>query len=236
MKALSVQQPFALEILSGQKTIEIRTWDTLHRGDLLICSSGKPALSKEDMEELEEEYGCTFLYGHALCIVNVEDVRLMRKGDEEKALMDELDLEAYSWILEDVRPVIPFPVKGKQGLFQVDDNLITVSPFQYDEPVVVKAGTLAEEFGIDFSGWQGRTSDILLTEEGEPRITVLWDSVSLRSIPINVIEQCLKEGIDWTAVLLRLHEIERAEPRDTWDDIQDAIDRIVEENPALFEE
>lgn len=235
MKAISVQQPFAFEIMSGQKTIEVRSWDTLHRGDLLICSSKKPAFSREDMEEMEEEYGCTFLYGQALCIVRIADVRLMRKGDEEKALMDEVDPEAYSWILEDVRSVVPFPVKGQQGFFEVDDKLITVSPFKYDEPVVVKNGIFAQDFGIDFSGWQGRTSDILLTEEGEPRIHVIWDSLSLKSIPIAVIEKCEKEGFSWTGVLLRLHEIEHAEPRDTWDDVWDAIDNIEEEHLGIEE-
>jgi hypothetical protein len=234
MKALSVQQPFAFEILSGQKTIEVRTWDTLHRGELLICSSGKPAFSRMEMEEIEEEYGCTFLYGHALCSVRIEDVRYMRKGDEEKALVDEIDPEAYSWVLEDIRPVIPFPVKGKQGFFDVDDNLIRVSPFKYGEPIVVKSGTLAQDFGIDFSGWHGRTSDIVPTEEGEPRIQVIWDSLTLRSMPLTVMEKCVKEGFDWTGVLLRLHEIEHAEPRDTWDDVRDAIESIEAEHSFIF--
>ena len=236
MKALSVQQPFAFEIMCGQKTIEVRSWDTLHKGDLLICSATKPAFSEEDMEEMEEEYGCTFLYGHALCIARVADVRLMQKGDEEKALMDEIDPEAYSWVLEDVRLVVPFPVKGKQRLFDVDDSLITVSPFQYDETVAVKKGIFAEDFGLDFSGLHGRTSDIVLSEEGEPLIHVTWDSPSLKTIPIEVIEKCENEGFDWTGVLLRLHEIEHAEPRDTWDDVQDALDDIVEANPSIFEE
>jgi len=236
MKAISVQQPFAFEIMSGQKTIEVRTWDTLHRGDLLVCSSKKPAFSNEEMEDMEEEYGCIFLYGQALCIVRIADVRLMRKGDEEKALMDEIDPEAYSWVVEDVRPVVPFHVKGKQGFFEVDDKLITVSPFKYDEPVVVKSGTLALDFGTDFSGWHGRASEILLTEEGEPRIHVLWDSLSLKSIPLTVIEKCEKEGFDWTGVLLRLHEIKHSEPRDTWDDVHDALDSIVEENPSIFQD
>ena len=236
MKALSVQQPFALEILSGQKTIEVRSWDTLHRGDLLICSSAKPAFPKEEMEELEEEYGCVFLYGHALCVVRLADVRLMRKGDEDKALTDDFNPELFSWIIEDVRPVIPFPVKGQQSLFPVEDGLIQLSPFRYDEPVAVKQGVKAEGFGIDFSGLQGRTSDIVLTEDDGPRITVLWDSLSLRAIPLDVIEQCVREGIDWTAVLLRFEEIQRAEPRDTWDDDQEAIDTIVEENPSIFED
>lgn len=236
MKALSVQQPFAYEILVGQKIIEVRTWDSLHRGDLLICSSGKPAFSKDDMEEIEDEYGCTFLYGHALCVVRIADVRLMQKGDEEGALTDQIDPEGYSWIIEDVRPVVPFPVKGKQGLFDVDDELINFSPFQYNESVVIKSGAVDDEFGVDFSGWYGRTGDIVLVEEGEPRITVIWDSLSLKAIPVEVLERCEKEGIDWTAALLRLEEIERAEPRDTWDDVQEAIENIMEANPALFEE
>jgi len=228
VKAISIQQPFAFEIMSGQKTIEVRSWDTLHRGDLLICSSGKPAFSKEDMEEMEEEYGCTFLYGQALCLVRLAEVRLMRPEDEEPALMDEIDAEAYSWLLEDVHPVIPFPVKGKQGFYEVEDSLITVLPFKYGDPVVVKDGTVAQDFGIDFSGWHGRTSDIECSDEGEPRIQVIWDSLSLKSLPLEVIEKCEQDGIDWTGVLLRLNEIEPAERRDTWDDVQTAVDQIEE--------
>lgn len=235
MKAISIQQPFAFEILSGQKTIEVRTWDTLYRGDLLICSSGKPAFSKMEMEEAEEEYGCTFLYGQALAVVCLADVRHRRKGDEEKALMDEIDPEACCWVIEDVRPVIPFPVKGKQGLYEIDDNLITLSPFRYDEPVVVRDGILAADLGIDFSRWHGRTSEIIPTEEGEPRIHVIWDSLSLRKMPLTMIEQCVKEGFDWTGMLLRLHEIEHAEPRDTWDDVREAIETIEAEHYSLFE-
>lgn len=236
MKALSVQQPFAYEILIGQKTIELRSWDTLHRGDLLICSSGKPAFSQEDMEEIEDEYGCTFLYGHALCVVRVADVRLAQQGDEEGALTDQIDPEEYSWVLEDVRPVIPFPVKGKQGLFDVGDDLISLSPFRYDDTVVVKEGVLDEELGVDFSGWQGRTGDIVIVDEGEPRITVFWDSISLKAIPVSILDRCEKEGIEWTGALLRFDEIEHAQPRDTWDDVQLAIEGIIEANPALFEE
>ena len=68
----------------GIKTIEVKDWDTIHRGDLLICSARKPAFSKDEMEEMEEEYGCTFLYGHALCVVRIIDVRPMKEGDEER--------------------------------------------------------------------------------------------------------------------------------------------------------
>lgn len=236
MKAISVQQPFAFEILSGQKTIELSDRDTLHRGDLLVCSSRKPAFPQEDMEELEEEFGCTFLYGQALCVVRLTDARPMERGDEEKALADRLDPEAFSLVFDDVRPVIPFHVKGQKDLFEVEDSLVAISPFRYGEAVAVKNGTVDQDFRIDLSGWHGRVSEVLVTEEGEPRIHVIWDSQSLRSIPLSVIAECEKERFDWTGALLRLSEIEASEPRDTWDDVQDALDAIVDENPELFKE
>ncbi len=187
------------------------------------------------MEEMEEEYDCTFLYGHALAVVSLVDVRQVRRGDEEKALMDEIDPEACCWVLADVRPVIPFPVKGRQGLFEVDDSLITEAPFKFDQTIVVRGGTVAEDLGIDFSGWHGRVSEVLLTEEGEPRAHVTWDSVSLRSMPLTVIEKCVREGFDWTGVLVRLHEIEHAEPRDTWDDVRNAIEDLEAEHFSIFQ-
>jgi len=235
MKAICVQQPFAFEIMSGRKTIEIKDWDTLHRGDLLICSARKPALAKDDMEELEEEYGCAFLNGHALCVARLVDIRNSRRGDEEKALVDRIDPEDFSWVLEDARPVVPFPVKEQKGLFEIDDALVSVSPFLFGQPVVVKSGTRAKDFGIDFSGWHGRAWDVHPAEEGEPRIRVMWDSLSLKGIPLSVIEICEKDGFDWTGVLLRFGEIEGCEPRDTWDDVQDAIEGIIEDNPSVFE-
>lgn len=234
MKAITIPHPFAFEILSGRKTIEATEWDSLHRGDILICSARKPAFSKHEMEEIEDEYGTLFLYGHALCIARVLEVRPMRHGDEEKALMDEIDHDAYSWVFEDIRPVVPFPAKGKGEFFEVDDSLITVSPFKFNEPVAVKEGTVAQEFGVDFSGWHGRATDIY-NEEGEPRIRVAWDSLSLKMIPLAILERCEREGIDWTGALLRFSQIESSKSRDTFDDVEEAIEEIMENNPSIFE-
>ena len=41
MKALSIRQPWASAIADGIKQVEIRTWSTEHRGDLLIHASSK---------------------------------------------------------------------------------------------------------------------------------------------------------------------------------------------------
>jgi len=46
----------------------------------------------------------------------------MLKSDMKRACCDWY--EAYSWFLKDIRPIVPFDVKGQLNLFEVDDNLI----------------------------------------------------------------------------------------------------------------
>lgn len=101
MKALSLWPGYALEVLSGEKTIEYRTWRTHHRGDLLICATAKKVSGT--------------IPGHALVVVNLVDV--IKKGDRD-----------FEWIFTDPRPIYPLPVKGQQGLFNVDDSKIKYIP------------------------------------------------------------------------------------------------------------
>ncbi len=96
MKALTVHQPFAQDILCGDKTVEYRTWRTKHRGDLLICS----AVSND---KVLKDY-C--ILGHALGIVELYDIR---EGEE-----------GFEWLLRNPRFVKPFPVRGMPGVFNVD--------------------------------------------------------------------------------------------------------------------
>lgn len=49
MKALSVKQPWANMIASGEKTIETRTWMTGYRGQVLIVSSKQPRIEPARM-------------------------------------------------------------------------------------------------------------------------------------------------------------------------------------------
>ena len=48
MKALSIQQPWAWLILSGYKDLENRTWQTKHRGRVLIHTGQR--VDKENLE------------------------------------------------------------------------------------------------------------------------------------------------------------------------------------------
>jgi hypothetical protein len=119
MLSLSVQQPFATLIASGEKSIETRTWPTKHRGDLLICAAMK--LHKSYSHELTRIYPV----GVAICIVELYDCRPMTR-DDEPAARCAVYPRAWSWLLRNVRTVEPFRVQGRLGLFHVSDDRIRI--------------------------------------------------------------------------------------------------------------
>lgn len=118
MKALSVRNPFATDIMGGEKEFEFRTWQTDYRGDLLICSSANPKIKNT-------------ICGHALCIVRLNDViKVTPKNYRDFGLDADEKPEAgeklYAWQLTDVRIINPFPVKGKLNFFEVNDEKIEI--------------------------------------------------------------------------------------------------------------
>ena len=117
MKALSIYAPYVNDICDGSKTEEYRSWKTNYRGDLLICAAARKSgyiwLTKDQLPpgyddgEYYVNWSGLCVTGHAMCIVNLVDCRL-------------LDDDSYAWILSDLRLIKPIPIKGKQNLFNVD--------------------------------------------------------------------------------------------------------------------
>lgn len=105
MKALSIKQPWADLIVSGKKTIETRTWKTSFRGDILVVTSMRPQGILPG--------------GHAVAVATIADCRPMTREDEVAACCAVYE-RAHSWVLENVRKIKPFPVKGKLSLYEVD--------------------------------------------------------------------------------------------------------------------
>lgn len=106
IKALSLRPDYALDVLSGDKTVEYRTWKTAYRGDLLICATARKIPDT--------------IPGHALTVVRLKDI-------------NQLGNRQYAWQLGTSHAIEPFPVKGQQGLYNVDDKLIKYHPEIDDE-------------------------------------------------------------------------------------------------------
>lgn len=121
MKAVSIRQPWAWAIAYGHKTIETRTWSTDYRGPLLIVSSLKADKKMLDwfVKETGQRIESQMEYGKAIAVAELTDCRLMTEADQEAALCD-IYPKAFSWVLENVRAINPFPVTGQLGLYEVE--------------------------------------------------------------------------------------------------------------------
>ena len=121
MKALSVQQPWAALLLSGQKTIEVRSWKTQHRGQLLICASAVP---KDVFFKLKDQPAELLPAGSVIGIVDLIDCRPMTKKDDD-ASFGCYSPGAFAWVINHVSLCRPDKLKGALGLFNVPDEKIT---------------------------------------------------------------------------------------------------------------
>lgn len=123
MKALSLMPFWADMVFWGEKTIEVRTWKTDYRGDLLICSSSR------------KQSG--FIPGKALCVVTLTDIEPFRAEHCEAAGFDPNEMPdkpSYAWHLDDLQWVEPFDVKGQLHLFDVPDEKIAfIEPLKSEE-------------------------------------------------------------------------------------------------------
>lgn len=151
MKSISLHEPWASLIRTGAKTWETRSWKTNYRGPLLICAAKKPLtdtisqfLCSRAVQaglgplvgfpiEYERVHwrGVTRAHLHFGEAVAVADLMICKPTGQ--MTVDEIGTDApfgdfspgrYGWRLARIRPVIPFPVKGHQRIFNVEDSLI----------------------------------------------------------------------------------------------------------------
>ncbi len=122
MKAITISQPFASLIASGEKFVENRTWPTNYRGPLAIhAGKGTQYLCRESLADYPT--GCVIAVANLVACVSREDLRSRGHGDliGSRFVVDinrhKHTEGPWCWILEDVRPVEPVPVTGKQGLW-----------------------------------------------------------------------------------------------------------------------
>jgi ASCH domain len=107
-------------VRDGLKKIEVRSWTTKHRGDLLICAA-KAADSPWEYDGNEPR-------GVTICLVTLLDVRPLRRSDVRPAMLGRhgwlLHEGSFAWVLTAPRRLVPRPTVGKLGLFDVHRGLI----------------------------------------------------------------------------------------------------------------
>jgi len=121
MKAISVRQPWADLIRLKLKRLEIRSWTTEYRGDVLICASREWDSFKFRAMGASPADAEKYPVGVAVCLARLAKVRPYRNTlDDYKAsggVIWKRGLRAFE--LEDIEAVAPTPVRGQLGLFSV---------------------------------------------------------------------------------------------------------------------
>lgn len=114
IKALTVSQPYASLIASGEKRVENRTWPTDYRGTLAIhAGTGRQYLTKIELEAYNT--GCVI----ALCTL-VDCVRLGMLARYWPTLhASEYAQGPWCWVLSDIRKIERYYIKGKRGLWDL---------------------------------------------------------------------------------------------------------------------
>lgn len=130
MKALTVCQSRADEIVKGPKRVENRTWFTAYTGPLLI-HAGK---SKLWLEPGDEERYPDMAFGAIVGQCVVEGCRELRDIRPPTIcilnrwpwLAEHEHTEGpWCWILGSVRRFqTPIPYRGQQGLFDIPDHVV----------------------------------------------------------------------------------------------------------------
>ena len=92
--------------------------------------------------------------------------------------------------------------------------------YRIGDCVRIKPGVKDPDFGTAMGDWQGRISNID-TNENETLcvVSIQWDSITLKNMPVAMIGQCEEQGLDWAEMTLSADEVEPAKPRDNERDV-----------------
>jgi hypothetical protein len=97
------------------------------------------------------------------------------------------------------------------------------SPFKLGDSVRFKERQKDEESGIDIGGWQGRITKI---DAEQGMLLVALDSITLKGLPREYLEESEEEGLDWSEYCIELNSVESVQPRDTKRDVEKIVDEL----------
>lgn len=126
MKCLSLKQSFAELVVSGRKTIELRSWNTKFRGWFLVHASGNVDVEACKLLGLNRNalprravVGKAYLYGVREYLTEREFT-----ADQGKHMaLGEYVKPRFGFLIRDATRTKPVPLLGRLGFFDVDPNI-----------------------------------------------------------------------------------------------------------------
>ena len=130
MKAITIKEPWASMIAHGFKAMETRSWSTKYRGRIAIhAGKGKPDKSwMDNVPEMMEMVGdihpgCIVAYADLVdCRLITEEMVEEVKANHAEYISGFYEPGRYAFVLENVQPIIPIKVNGKQRLWSYDER------------------------------------------------------------------------------------------------------------------
>ena len=149
MKCLSVSQPYADLIITGKKTIELRTWNTNFRGEFLVHA---PIKIREDVCDRLGIDKSKLRTGVIIGKVEIYDVKSynsmkeLERDHNKHLFIEESFQHRYGFLLRNPQPFrVPIPYKGSLGFFDVK---IPFRPSKID----IKSELFDEEYRYQWIG------------------------------------------------------------------------------------
>ena len=127
MKCLSISQPFAELIVTGQKTIELRNWNTNFRGEFLVHAPLK--IRYEDCKRLKItkklERGVIIGKAEIYDVKNYTSQKQVKEDQKFHLAPKKFHDRTFGFLLRNAKLFrVPIPYKGQLGFFEV--NLPTI--------------------------------------------------------------------------------------------------------------
>ena len=123
-KCLSVSQPFAVLIVRGKKTIELRSWDTRYRGEFLVHSPSKIRVDDCKRLGIDEKLLQTGAIIGKATIYDVKTYKTQKEWQADQKFHfagSEFSAIKYGFLLKGAKKFsTPIPYKGKLGFFDVN--------------------------------------------------------------------------------------------------------------------
>lgn len=123
MKCLSISQPFADLVISGKKSIELRSWNTNFRGEFLVHAPLKIRIDDAKRLKINKKFVTGSIIGKAQ-IYGVKKYNSVKEITLDQKLhfsTKKFQAKTFGFLLKNAKPLrIPIPWKGQLGIFDVN--------------------------------------------------------------------------------------------------------------------